>query len=719
MTGIRVTHYIHTEPQRGKAVLDGLFGVCTQALTRYVREGRDTTTPKQLFDALVRVGHRHAVIRALTFKNSKFHVNRFKVKGPKMPWLNPTTNRMNHIDPFTGCKSWRETQYKADHLLYCKHSGIDTMIKVDNQYVGKLSEWDPHADANAALPNDVVDAIHARQDLDEPAQSQIRRDGVTGWGEGQHSAANTNSEGTTPASRPSASASAGAGTTPASRPSTSASAMAGSMSSNPASTESAAASHGSNNHRVNNAVWRQERRCADPACRVDGGNLAAGQRGHPCTRCGAALHGICGHAAHQDMPLHRICPPCLQGHSTPSAGRTTGSTAATTPARAAAASAPGEASDGVTVAASATSGTPAGATPADATPTDATRAGAAASHTVSSGTHEVDAKNAEERYVLFLNRLNAGPTRKESPLTRSTVLSVRAVVNFRKTMHASGSRTFREATLGQSDSIHTCNKCKKDFTTQARLRMHVERASCATAPVHAGYSASEFAIHLLTIKAGEEHALPELTFTKDLRQRQRVAREHRYAARQGRSEGVQLPYGWARGNHASDTIIPEAAQILDGIFLEGKAEGRRRWSAEEALEFLERAQNADGTRRFPYHKLPSLDRIKSHFSGANVRLNKLAAAARANASASSSDNGAAGFKRGRFSAHEIMSMKQQVENGTPVNEVCLPRRSAASVQKQVSKHIAEWMAHAPPRHATAPPPQAASSKTVPSAPAAL
>ena len=77
-TGIRVTRLVHNEAQFGKAELDGLFGICTQAVNRYVNAGSDVTTSAQLVKALVANGPKHNVIRGLAPLNEKWHIAALK-----------------------------------------------------------------------------------------------------------------------------------------------------------------------------------------------------------------------------------------------------------------------------------------------------------------------------------------------------------------------------------------------------------------------------------------------------------------------------------------------------------------------------------------------------------------------------------------------------------------------------------------------------------------
>ena len=71
-TGIRVTRLVHNEAQFGKTELDGLFGICTQAVNRYVNAGSDVTTSAQLVKALVANSPKHNVICGLALLNEKW-----------------------------------------------------------------------------------------------------------------------------------------------------------------------------------------------------------------------------------------------------------------------------------------------------------------------------------------------------------------------------------------------------------------------------------------------------------------------------------------------------------------------------------------------------------------------------------------------------------------------------------------------------------------------
>ena len=59
---------------------DGLFGICTQRVHRYVNAGYDVTTSAQLVKALQLVanGPEHNFIRGLAQRNKKWHIAALK-----------------------------------------------------------------------------------------------------------------------------------------------------------------------------------------------------------------------------------------------------------------------------------------------------------------------------------------------------------------------------------------------------------------------------------------------------------------------------------------------------------------------------------------------------------------------------------------------------------------------------------------------------------------
>ena len=65
------------------------------------------------------------------------------------------------------------------------------------------------------------------------------------------------------------------------------------------------------------------------------------------------------------------------------------------------------------------------------------------------------------------------------------------------------------------------------------------------------------------------------------------------------------------GKISADLVYPEVRDLLVDLFAEGEASSRRKWSGEEALEWLSQSKDGDGNHRFSYARPPSLLGIKS------------------------------------------------------------------------------------------------------------
>ena len=131
-TGVCVTTLVHNEAQFGKTELDGLFGICTQAVTRYVDAGHDVTTSAELVKALVANGPRRNVIRGLATKNDAWHLKALNkyLKQTKIP----------HV------RAVREVEYKDDGLHCHTHSLVGQPRIIPWSRVTLLPGWRAYRD---------------------------------------------------------------------------------------------------------------------------------------------------------------------------------------------------------------------------------------------------------------------------------------------------------------------------------------------------------------------------------------------------------------------------------------------------------------------------------------------------------------------------------------------------------------------------------------------
>ena len=158
--------------------------------------------------------------------------------------------------------------------------------------------------------------------------------------------------------------------------------------------------------------------------------------------------------------------------------------------------------------------------------------------------------------------------------------------------------------------------------------------------------------------------------SRDKRAHRAASRHERYEARVAASLNVARRFGWARGKISADLVDPEVRDLLVDLFAEGEASSRRKWSGEEALEWLSQRKDDDGNHRFSYARLPSLLGIKSVFARGKAMI-----AARRRAA----EPGGRRSTRRRWTAAEDEAIREQLARGVRVAALDIPDRSKASI----------------------------------------
>ena len=146
-TGVRVTRFVHTEAQFGKAELDGLFCNCTHAVTRFIGGGHDVTTSAELARALISEGPRNNVIRGLDTNNDPGHLAMFK----------GSVNSSRIL----GIKAIREVEYTALGLKCFDHSYVSTGRLVPWVNIGMLPGWAELRQVRGPPPPTVMATLRA------------------------------------------------------------------------------------------------------------------------------------------------------------------------------------------------------------------------------------------------------------------------------------------------------------------------------------------------------------------------------------------------------------------------------------------------------------------------------------------------------------------------------------------------------------------------------
>ena len=139
------------------------------------------------------------------------------------------------------------------------------------------------------------------------------------------------------------------------------------------------------------------------------------------------------------------------------------------------------------------------------------------------------------------------------------------------------------------------------------------------------------------------------------------------------------------GKISADLVYPEVRGLLVDLFAEGEASSRRKWSGEEALEWLSQSKDDDGNHRFSYARLPSLLGIKSVFARGKAMI-----AARRRAA----EPGGRRSTRRRWTAAEDEAIRERLARGVRVAALDIPDRSKASIAVRASKLRGEGRAAA-------------------------
>ena len=154
-------------------------------------------------------------------------------------------------------------------------------------------------------------------------------------------------------------------------------------------------------------------------------------------------------------------------------------------------------------------------------------------------------------------------------------------------------------------------------------------------------------------------------------QKRADARRIRFNARQAAERQVRRPIGWARGAVGADTVDDEVKRVLVALFAEGDRSRRRKWSGEEALEYLKRLQT-DGRPRFPYARLPTLLGIKSVFSRGKDLMKTL-------------EGGGQPSRRKRWTPKEDDIIKQHILQGGKAKDLAMEGRSKSAINVRMGK----------------------------------
>ncbi len=204
--------------------------------------------------------------------------------------------------------------------------------------------------------------------------------------------------------------------------------------------------------------------------------------------------------------------------------------------------------------------------------------------------------------------------------------------------------------------------CKSAQTQRGAYGCVVCNTPCRLRHDPTGVTAAEYAIYL--IATGNVNVLAD-------RRAEYQAAERRDSLRNRAARAdTALVHGWALGKHGQDTIKPEVRKALVDMYSEGVRSGRRKWSAEEALEWIQNVRNADGKLRFRYAQYPTLSAIKVMFSSQST--------ARRAASESVREKRA-------WTEEENRTIVDHLKDGRPLSQLQLEGRTKAAITAHASQ----------------------------------
>lgn len=632
-TGIWVERLVHNEPQFGKTELDGIFGICTQAVSRYLDAGHDVQTSAQLIEALIKYGPRVNVIRGLAIKNSKSHLRAFSRELGKA-WL-PDIRKV------------REIEYADDIVNVWHHSSVDKPQTIAWSRVPVLRGWGPHRATTGPLARPIVAALHHEQKLD----------GIDAVEANVHGAM-------LPAGAP-ANAATGTGTVTTST--STASAASATVAAGATSTGSVGSGTG---------MWtRGTTSCDGSAARGSGVAMTPSTNANACTML--SPFGTLASQTGVDAGGHQA------GVAGDDADDDNADDDNADDDNADAGNADEEDADG----------DDAEDDDVASADNDDVDDGADSSAAESAHGEDVDDDYDRDADDVVVARILGPGTNKELALTRVREVSCSNSDSFHRE-HPTKRRRAVVASEAEGPTLLNCDRCCRYFSSQARLDRHKatrctqcdvckrwfsSRAAAAehgirgtcTASAKVRMKAVDYATHLIV------NDKVEGVDTVGQRQEDRArVRQARLDLRRGRASARQP--GWARGNLGADTTDPEVVEVLLELYAEGVRSKRRKWSGEEALEHLKKLRNADMTPRFTYARLPTLSGIKSVFSRGGQML--------ASREAGQSGGGSGTRRRRRaWTAEEDASILQQLDRGVARRALVLPNRTASAVYGRAGK----------------------------------
>ena len=213
-----------------------------------------------------------------------------------------------------------------------------------------------------------------------------------------------------------------------------------------------------------------------------------------------------------------------------------------------------------------------------------------------------------------------------------------------------------------------CTRCLLWFGSPEAAQEHEDRQVCAPRKHAAlGMSASDHGVKVII-----DGQLVAMATAKDKRTKRAATRQERYEARQAAGTTLRRDSGWAVGKIGADYVHEDVKQLLITLFAEGDTSNRRKWSGEEALEYLRMKRDEHGKRCFPYHMMPSLLGIKSVFSRGKALMKARA-------------GGASASTRRRWTAAEDEAVRTQLLAGAAAREVRVEGRAVAAIVNRVAK----------------------------------